>query len=64
MYVCICKAVTEREIQSCLHDGADSFERLQDRLGVGTCCGRCKCDVQRMMSEHCNGCGECRITVS
>jgi hypothetical protein len=31
---------------------------------VGTCCGRCKCDVQRMMSEHCNGCGECRITVS
>jgi hypothetical protein len=31
---------------------------------VATSCGRCKCDVQRMMSEHCNACGECRITIS
>lgn len=58
MYVCICKAVTEREIQSCIRDGADSLQYLQDRLGVATRCGRCRCDLERMMSEYCAGCPE------
>jgi bacterioferritin-associated ferredoxin len=56
MYVCICKAVTEREIRSCLSEGADSMEGLQDRLGVATCCGRCRCEVERVLGEHCLGC--------
>jgi len=56
MYVCVCKAVTEREIQSCIVEGANSVPRLQQRLGVATCCGRCQCDIERMLDDHCGGC--------
>lgn len=58
MYVCICKAVTERQIHSCLSEGTDTLEGLQDRLGVATCCGRCRCEVERVLDEHCAGCGK------
>lgn len=61
MYVCVCKAVTDREIQSCIREGATSLERLQEQLGVGTRCGRCRCDLERIMDEHCLFCPEdCR----
>jgi bacterioferritin-associated ferredoxin len=58
MYVCICKAVTDKQIQSCIRDGADTMEVLQDRLGVATRCGRCRCDVERMVEEQCLCCLE------
>ena len=42
MYVCICNAVTERQIEAQIADGADSFEQLQQQLQVATCCGSCR----------------------
>ncbi len=56
MYVCLCKAVTEREVRSCIAEGADSMPRLQQRLGVATGCGRCQCDIERMLDERCGDC--------
>jgi len=41
MYICICNAVTDREIHACVRDGARSLRDVSDRLGVATCCGRC-----------------------
>lgn len=41
MYVCICNAVTDREIRGAVKLGARSLADLQDTLGVATCCGRC-----------------------
>jgi len=58
MYVCICKAVTEKQVQSCISEGADSIESLQERLGVATRCGRCRCDLERMMEQQCRCCLE------
>ena len=42
MYVCLCNAVTDRQIRQAFADGRDSFPELQDALGVATCCGSCE----------------------
>ena len=41
MYVCICNAVTERDIRSAVAEGCGSLRELRVQLGVGACCGRC-----------------------
>jgi bacterioferritin-associated ferredoxin len=41
MYVCICNAVTEREVRDRARAGLRSVEELTAELGVGAGCGRC-----------------------
>jgi bacterioferritin-associated ferredoxin len=41
MYVCICAAVTEAELRSCISAGADTVEDVGDACGAGTGCGTC-----------------------
>ena len=42
MYVCICHAVTEHDIEVAIDEGACSIELLQERLHISTCCGACR----------------------
>ena len=42
MYVCICNAVTDKQIRSAAEAGADDLWKLQAQLGVATQCGSCK----------------------
>lgn len=43
MYVCICNAVTERQIREAIEsDGVRTLPQLQDALLVATCCGMCE----------------------
>ena len=41
MYVCVCNAVTERQIVKAVEAGCQTMKDLRDELGVGVCCGRC-----------------------
>ena len=41
MYVCVCNAVTDRDIGSAVADGCCTLRELRDQLGVANCCGRC-----------------------
>lgn len=41
MFVCICNAVTDRQIQELVDAGAQSLSDLKTQLGVATCCGCC-----------------------
>lgn len=41
MYVCICNAISDRQIQESVAAGASSLGDLKDQLGVATCCGCC-----------------------
>lgn len=52
MYVCVCKAVTDRQISQELAHGARNLRDLQTRLGVGTQCGKCCSCARRMVLEH------------
>jgi bacterioferritin-associated ferredoxin len=41
MYVCVCLAVTERQIHEAASEGARCLKDLRHRLGVTKECGRC-----------------------
>ena len=51
MYVCVCNAVTDREIRGAVRLGARSLGDLQDTLGVATCCGRCTDCARTVLAE-------------
>ena len=42
MYICLCNAITERDIRACAQEGACTLRDLECGLGVGTNCGKCK----------------------
>lgn len=47
MYVCVCRAVTEKHIESAVSAGARRLRDLRTQLGVTEECGRCaKCAKQ------------------
>jgi bacterioferritin-associated ferredoxin len=41
MFVCICAAVPDAEIRSCVARGARTVEEVGDACGAGTGCGTC-----------------------
>jgi len=51
MYVCICKAVTDREIRSAVLDGATTVRALRKQLGCTGQCGKCKQQVREIRDE-------------
>lgn len=57
MYVCICNAVTERQLKDCARSGATSLDDLALQLGVGTCCGRCRECASGLLREVRAECG-------
>ena len=51
MYVCVCNAVTESEIQKAIAEGARSVNDLRERLLVTGCCGTCLPTVQEFLEQ-------------
>ena len=41
VYVCVCNAVTDRQIRKAVHRGAGTLEAVSAELKVASCCGRC-----------------------
>jgi len=41
MYICICNAITDKQILEAQQDGCSSIDEITQTLGVGSCCGRC-----------------------
>lgn len=57
MYICVCNAVTERQVKQAVNEGADTMRDLRHRLGVAGECGRCaKCALD-CLREHRNSLG-------
>lgn len=59
MYVCICAAVTERDVHAALAAGVETLDQLTMQLGVAAGCGCCRETAQRLMTEACGRCREC-----
>jgi bacterioferritin-associated ferredoxin len=55
MYVCICAAVSDRQIASAIAAGADSLDKLGMALGVGCGCGCCRETAQGMLDARAGG---------
>ncbi len=52
MYVCICNAVTDRDIRAEVERGASSLFDVQCRLPVASCCGRCEDTARQVIDEQ------------
>ena len=52
MYVCICQAITDRQIERAVDAGIDSVDALRDTLGVASCCGSCETTAEAIVAER------------
>jgi bacterioferritin-associated ferredoxin len=51
MYVCVCMAVTERQIHQAAQGGARTLKDLRRELGVSGECGQCAEQARRCLRE-------------
>ena len=51
MYICICNAVTEKDVRECARRGCCSLDELSVELGVGAGCGRCRVVAKEILNE-------------
>ncbi len=49
MFVCLCKSITDHQIEAAIDSGVSSFENMQEQLDVATECGSCECEVKKIM---------------
>lgn len=49
MYVCVCKAVTDRQLETAIHEGLCTRRQLFECFGVGGDCGKCNKDIRDML---------------
>ena len=55
MYVCVCQAVTERQVREAVSQGVTSMRGLRAQLGVASECGRCARCAHGILKE----CSQC-----
>jgi len=51
MYVCICNAITDKQIRKAAESGVQDLWGLQRELGVGSGCGSCKETASGILRE-------------
>jgi len=56
MIICVCKAVSERQIKAAVKEGATCMRDLTRNLGVGTCCGKCIPEARSTLSASLQSC--------
>ncbi|MGD9946662.1 MAG: (2Fe-2S)-binding protein [Burkholderiaceae bacterium] len=52
MIICVCRAVSDRQIRSVVQKGASSMAEVRSELGTGECCGKCSRQVRELIDLH------------
>ncbi len=52
MYVCVCNAISDRQIRECVDRGASCLDEVQARLPVANCCGQCEETARELIETH------------
>jgi bacterioferritin-associated ferredoxin len=52
MYVCVCLAVTDREVQAAIENGATTRESVTRACRAGGDCGACHGMIATMIEDH------------
>jgi bacterioferritin-associated ferredoxin len=52
MFVCSCRAVTDRTVDAAIASGADTIRDVAERCGAGSRCGGCWPALQALLDEH------------
>jgi len=53
MFICVCNAITERDVLAAVAGGARSLSDLQGQLGLASCCGACADLAQEYLPGGC-----------
>jgi len=57
MVLCICRAVTERELEAAIASGANTLAAIAEKLGAGTDCGCCQDEIEERLAGRERACG-------
>ena len=55
MYVCVCNAITDKQIRRAARNGVSSLYELRGTLGVAAGCGSCARTAQEILDEEMMG---------
>lgn len=53
MYVCMCRAISDRQIREVVDRGAKSLCEVQAYLPVASCCGTCEDTAREIIDKQC-----------
>jgi bacterioferritin-associated ferredoxin len=56
MILCVCQAVTDREVDAAVRGGARSVDAVAACCGAGTDCGACRDAIQERIEDSCSTC--------
>ena len=51
MYICLCNAITDRDIRHAAATGMRSFAELKAKTGCSDCCGCCEAEARGVFEE-------------
>jgi bacterioferritin-associated ferredoxin len=52
MYVCVCRAVTDKQVRAALEGGAETLEAVRAACSAGGDCGGCHGVIEEMIQVH------------
>ena len=59
MYVCVCHAISDRQIREVVNRGAASLDEVQVHLPVASCCGRCEDSARELIDQQLSAQARC-----
>lgn len=55
MIICVCKRVSDQDVEEAVDNGARSAADVQDMTGAGSDCGCCSSLIEAHVSRACQG---------
>jgi bacterioferritin-associated ferredoxin len=52
MYVCVCRAVTDKEVKAAIEAGADTVQAVSQACCAGDDCGACHGAIEDMIADR------------
>ena len=63
MYVCVCNAITDKQIRRAARNGVSTLYELRGTLGVAAGCGSCARTAEDILDEELLGNGSPQVYV-
>lgn len=55
MYICLCNAIKQSQIEDAIREGAITLEALQEKLEVAMNCGACETEIIEILNRFTGG---------
>lgn len=52
MYICVCKAVTDKQLHTAIDNGLCTRRQLSHCFGIGRECGKCNAEVKELLKQR------------